>query len=163
GDQHRPDLLQNPPPAAHRRNQPWTVLLGPYLAGNWSHSQPVRMRKMMPLKVRRQWAGGRPVPLRGQNSLRIGSIRRHSSSGTSPSWRRCGGSPIGYTGCSIPPRTSTRRVAVGRLVREAAFRAVPELVRAMDQLDAERSPKLLAYLNSPAGRRVRTNNHVERT
>src|SRR5436305_4479320 len=33
----------------------------------------------------------------------------------------------------------------------------------MDQLDAERFPKLLAYLNSPASRRVRTNNHVERT
>jgi hypothetical protein len=53
------------------------------LAGNWSHWQPVRIRKMIPLSVLRKWAGGRPVPLRGQNSLRIGSIRRHSSSGTS--------------------------------------------------------------------------------
>jgi hypothetical protein len=41
------------------------------------------MRKMTPLKVRRQWAGGRPVALRGQNSLRIGSIRCHNSSGIS--------------------------------------------------------------------------------
>jgi transposase-like protein len=57
-------------------------------------------------------------------------------------------------------QASCRRSA---LVREAAFRAVPELVKAMDQLDAERFPKLLAYLNSPASRRVRTNNHVERT
>jgi hypothetical protein len=57
-------------------------------------------------------------------------------------------------------QASCRRSAI---VREAAFRAVPELVKAMDQLDAERFPKLLAYLNSPASRRVRTNNHVERT
>jgi dTDP-D-glucose 4,6-dehydratase len=33
----------------------------------------------------------------------------------------------------------------------------------MGQFDADKLPKLLAYLNSPAGRRVRTNNHVERT
>jgi len=57
-------------------------------------------------------------------------------------------------------QASCRRSA---LVREAAFRAVPELVKAMEQLDAERFPKLLAYLNSPVSRRVRTNNHVERT
>ena len=49
------------------------------------------------------------------------------------------------------------------LVREAAFRAVPELVKAMEQLDEEKFPKLLAYWNGPASRRVRTNNHVERT
>ena len=49
------------------------------------------------------------------------------------------------------------------LVREAAFHAVPELVKAMEQLDEVKFPKLLAYLKSPACRRVRTNNHVERT
>jgi hypothetical protein len=63
-----------------------------------------------------------------------------------------------------PPKdfhqASCRRSA---LVREAASRAVPELVKAMEQLDAERSPKLLAYLKGPASRRVRPNNHVERT
>jgi hypothetical protein len=48
-------------------------------------------------------------------------------------------------------------------VRDRAFRAVPELVKAMEQLDGSRFPKLMAYLNGPAGRRVRTNNHVERT
>jgi hypothetical protein len=53
------------------------------LAGRCSHWQPLRMRKMIPLSVVRQWAGGRPVALRGQNSLRIGSIRRHKASGTS--------------------------------------------------------------------------------
>jgi transposase-like protein len=49
------------------------------------------------------------------------------------------------------------------IVRDPAFRAVPELVQAMDQFDDARFPKLLAYVNGPASRRVRTNNHVERT
>jgi hypothetical protein len=53
-----------------------------------------------------------------------------------------------------------RRAAV---VRESAFQSVPELVKAMEQFDAEKFPKLMAYLNGPANRRVRTNNHVERT
>jgi transposase len=49
------------------------------------------------------------------------------------------------------------------LMRDAEFQAVPELVKAMKQLDDERFPKLMAYLNNPVSRRVRTNNHVERT
>jgi transposase-like protein len=49
------------------------------------------------------------------------------------------------------------------IVRDPAFQAVPELVKAMEQFDAERFPKLMAYLNNPVSRRVRTNNHVERT
>jgi len=49
------------------------------------------------------------------------------------------------------------------IVRDPGFRAVPELVRAMGQLDEEKFPKVMAYLNGPANRRVRTNNHVERT
>ena len=49
------------------------------------------------------------------------------------------------------------------IVRDPAFRAVPELVEAMDQFDAAKFAKLMAYLNGPASRRVRTNNHVERT
>ncbi len=53
-----------------------------------------------------------------------------------------------------------RRSAV---VRDPALRAVPELVKALEQLDAEKFPKLMAYLNNPVSRRVRTNNHVERT
>jgi hypothetical protein len=57
-------------------------------------------------------------------------------------------------------QASCRRAAV---VREPAFRAVPELVKAMEQFGEERFPKLMAYLGSPAARRVRTNNHVERT
>lgn len=57
-------------------------------------------------------------------------------------------------------QASCRRSAI---VRDPAFRAVPELVKALDQLDEEKFPKLMAYLNGPARRRVRTNNHVERT
>jgi transposase-like protein len=50
-----------------------------------------------------------------------------------------------------------------RLVRDAAFQSVPELAKAMEQLSDEKFPKLMAYLRNPASRRVRTNNHVERT
>lgn len=57
-------------------------------------------------------------------------------------------------------QASCRRAAI---VRDPEFRAVPELVEAMEQLDEEKFPKLMAYLNRPASRRVRTNNHVERT
>ena len=49
------------------------------------------------------------------------------------------------------------------LLRTAAFRAVPELVRALALLRPEAFTKLVAFLHSPAYRRVRTNNHVERT
>jgi hypothetical protein len=53
-----------------------------------------------------------------------------------------------------------RRAAI---VRDPAFQSVPELVKAMEQVDAEKFPKLMAYLKNPLSRRVRTNNHVERT
>ena len=49
------------------------------------------------------------------------------------------------------------------LVRDAAFQAVPELAKALKQLDEEKFPKLMAYLANPVSSRVRTNNHVERT
>jgi hypothetical protein len=49
------------------------------------------------------------------------------------------------------------------IVRDQAFQAVPELAKAMEQLDEEKFPKLMAYLKNPISRRVRTNNHVERT
>ena len=53
-----------------------------------------------------------------------------------------------------------RRAAI---VSEPAFQGVPELVKAMEQVDAAKFPKLMAYLKNPLSRRVRTNNHVERT
>jgi hypothetical protein len=69
------------PPSTQRWNQPWTVLLGPYRSGSWSHWQPLRIRKMIPLSIFLQLATRRPVGFLGQNSLRIGSIRCHNSSG----------------------------------------------------------------------------------
>jgi transposase-like protein len=57
-------------------------------------------------------------------------------------------------------QASCRRAAI---LRDSAFRAVPELVKALEQLSPEKFPKIMAYLNNPVGRRVRTNNHVERT
>jgi hypothetical protein len=57
-------------------------------------------------------------------------------------------------------QASCRRSVV---VRDSAFQSVPELVRALEQLNEEKFPKLMAYLNNPVCRRVRTNNHVERT
>jgi Transposase len=57
-------------------------------------------------------------------------------------------------------QASCRRAVI---VRDPAFQAVPELAKAMEQFDEEKFPKLMAYLNSPASQRVRTNNHVERT
>jgi Transposase len=57
-------------------------------------------------------------------------------------------------------QASCRRSAI---VREGAFQAVPELVKALDQLEPGKFAKMMAYLNNPVSQRVRTNNHVERT
>jgi hypothetical protein len=50
-----------------------------------------------------------------------------------------------------------------RIVHDPDFQAVPELVKALEQLDESKFPKIMASLKSPLSRRVRTNNHVERT
>ena len=39
----------------------------------------------------------------------------------------------------------------------------PDLAQALGMLTPEKFDKMIAYLNSPLGKRVRTNNHVERT
>ena len=57
-------------------------------------------------------------------------------------------------------QASCRRTVI---VRDAQFQAVPELAQAMEQLNEEKFAKLMAYLKNPVSRRVRTNNHVERT
>lgn len=49
------------------------------------------------------------------------------------------------------------------LQQNVAFAGVPELAKAMGMLDAVRFPKMVAFLKSPAAKRLRTNNHVERT
>jgi transposase-like protein len=59
-----------------------------------------------------------------------------------------------------PHRAKCRWAA---LLRSAEFAAVPELVGAMGMLTEEKFAKMIAFLASPAGQRIRTNNHVERT
>jgi hypothetical protein len=48
------------------------------------------------------------------------------------------------------------------LQADRAFAAVPELVKARTALTAAKFGKMVAFLRSPVGTRVRTNNHVER-
>jgi Transposase len=58
------------------------------------------------------------------------------------------------------------RQAAGRwakLVTTSEFLADADLARALDMLSPEKFEKMIAYVHSPAGQRVRTNNHVERT
>jgi hypothetical protein len=49
------------------------------------------------------------------------------------------------------------------LVKKAEYQQVPELEQAMGLLDKDKFDKMIVFLESPAGQRVRTNNHVERT
>jgi hypothetical protein len=53
------------------------------LRGSCSHWQPVRIRKMIPLRAARQLAVRRPVAFLGQNFTRMGRIFSHKASGTS--------------------------------------------------------------------------------
>jgi Transposase len=46
--------------------------------------------------------------------------------------------------------------------RQEKFLAVPELVAALKMLNDDKFRKMIAFLRSPASKRVRTNNHVER-
>lgn len=48
------------------------------------------------------------------------------------------------------------------LVKEATFQADEDLARALAMLPRAKFNKMIAYLHSPAAKRVRTNNHVER-
>jgi hypothetical protein len=48
------------------------------------------------------------------------------------------------------------------LLKKASYQEVPELVKAMGLLQGEKFDKMVAFLGSSAGARVRTNNHVER-
>jgi hypothetical protein len=60
----------------------------------------------------------------------------------------------------LSPQTAWRRRAA--LLRAEDYQAVPELVEAMGALAEEKFAKMVAFVYSPAGQRVRTNNHVER-
>jgi len=59
-----------------------------------------------------------------------------------------------------PHRVRCRRAA---LVKDPEFLADPDLAKALAMLGAEKFDKMIAYLHSPVAKRVRTNNHVERT
>jgi hypothetical protein len=49
------------------------------------------------------------------------------------------------------------------LVKDPTFSADPDLAKALAILDPDKFDKMIAYLHSPVGQRIRTNNHVERT
>jgi transposase len=48
------------------------------------------------------------------------------------------------------------------LVESASFQAIPELAKAIAMLSPDKFDKMMAFLHSPMGKQVRTNNHVER-
>jgi hypothetical protein len=48
------------------------------------------------------------------------------------------------------------------LLREKAYQQVPELVQALTLLERGKFQKMVAFTSSPAGAKLRTNNHVER-
>jgi hypothetical protein len=56
--------------------------------------------------------------------------------------------------------TAWRRHAA--LLSQPAYAAIPELAKALAMLTAAQYGKMIAFLRSPVGSRVRTNNHVER-
>jgi hypothetical protein len=49
------------------------------------------------------------------------------------------------------------------LLGEPAYQADPHLAKVLAMVAPEKFAKMIAFLHSPAGQRVRTNNHVERT
>jgi hypothetical protein len=49
------------------------------------------------------------------------------------------------------------------LLKKAEYQQVPELEQALGLLDKDKFDKMIAFLESPVGQVVRTNNHVERT
>jgi hypothetical protein len=49
------------------------------------------------------------------------------------------------------------------LLSKAEYKQVPELEQALGLLDKDKFDKMIAFLESPVGQQVRTNNHVERT
>lgn len=86
------------------------------MRGSCSHWQPVRIRKMIPLRAARQLAVRRPVGFLGQKSRRIGRIFSHKASGISqmvPSGRAFLVFRRGFTLVLVIPGPSTRCHALG--------------------------------------------------
>jgi hypothetical protein len=63
-------------------------------------------------------------------------------------------------GAAQSERSAWRRHAALR--GNAAYQGVPELAQALALMPEEKFGKMVAFLRSPLGQRVRTNNHVER-
>ena len=59
-----------------------------------------------------------------------------------------------------PHQACCRRAA---MVKDADFLADPDLAKGLGMVNPEKFDKMMAFLHSPASKRVRTNNHVERT
>lgn len=59
-----------------------------------------------------------------------------------------------------PHQAWCRRAA---LVKNRRYQADPDLAKALERLAPEKFAKMMTFLHSPAAKRVRTNNHVERT
>jgi len=59
-----------------------------------------------------------------------------------------------------PHQARCRRAA---LVNDPRYLADPDLAQALGMLDREKFDKMMTFLHSPVAKRVRTNNHVERT
>jgi hypothetical protein len=59
-----------------------------------------------------------------------------------------------------PHQARCRRAA---LVKNSTYLADPDLAKALTMLAPEKFDKMMAFLHSPVGQQVRTNNHVERT
>jgi hypothetical protein len=49
------------------------------------------------------------------------------------------------------------------LLKDADYQGVPELAKAMRLLQGDKFDQMIAFLESPVGQRVKTNNHVERS
>jgi len=67
--------------------------------------------------------------------------------------------------CSVLEDAKTLRVARWRYTHmksDPKYQEVRELVEALDLLRGDKLTKAMAFVSQPAGRRVRTNNHVER-
>jgi hypothetical protein len=76
-----------------------------------------------------------------------------------PLWHFCGEMYQLFSDEQVVRLARRRRTL---LLKKASYQEVPELVEAMGLLKGEKFDKMVAFLESPAGERVRTNNHVER-
>lgn len=100
----------------------------------------------------------RPENLSGRERHRLATMFRYL-----PSLRTLRGFVLAVYRLFDPEQTPHQaRCRRAALVKNAEFLADPDLAQALGMLTPEKFEKMIAYLHSPAGQRVRTNNHVER-